>query len=41
MSLADLIVLAGGEAHFVQDVVQAWVKVMELGRSDLKYNEAA
>lgn len=29
-----------GEAHFVHDFVQAWVK-WEPDRFDLKYNEAA
>ena len=40
-ALAEVYAARDGEAHFVQDFVKAWTKVMELDRFDLKYAPAA
>ncbi|UVW29219.1 catalase/peroxidase HPI [Massilia sp. H6] len=40
-ALAEVYAARDGEAHFVQDFVKAWTKVMELDRFDLKYTTAA
>ncbi|WP_133479586.1 catalase/peroxidase HPI [Cognatilysobacter segetis] len=40
-ALSEVYAAADGEAHFVQDFVAAWTKVMELDRFDLRYRQAA
>jgi catalase-peroxidase len=40
-ALSEVYAARDGEAHFVQDFVKAWVKVMELDRFDLKYRKQA
>ncbi|GAB6195741.1 catalase/peroxidase HPI [Lysobacter xanthus] len=39
-ALSEVYAAADGEAHFVQDFVRAWVKVMELDRFDLRLSQA-
>ncbi|MFN6995979.1 MAG: catalase/peroxidase HPI [Aquincola tertiaricarbonis] len=40
-ALSEVYAAADGEAHFVQDFVEAWVKVMELDRFDVRGRSAA
>jgi catalase-peroxidase len=40
-ALSEVYAARDGEAHFVQDFVKAWTKVMELDRYDLKYRKTA
>jgi catalase-peroxidase len=40
-ALSEVYAARDGEAHFVQDFVDAWTKVMELDRFDLRYQKAA
>lgn len=40
-ALAEVYAASDGEKHFVSDFVNAWTKVMELDRFDLRYREAA
>jgi catalase-peroxidase len=40
-ALSEVYAAADGEAHFVQDFVAAWTKVMNLDRFDLVYGKAA
>ncbi|NNG23855.1 catalase/peroxidase HPI [Massilia sp. ML15P13] len=40
-ALTEVYAAQDGEAHFVQDFVKAWTKVMELDRFDLRYAAAA
>jgi catalase-peroxidase len=40
-ALSEVYAARDGEAHFVQDFVDAWTKVMELDRFDLRYPKAA
>jgi len=40
-ALSEVYAARDGEAHFVQDFVKAWNKVMELDRFDLRYPKAA
>ncbi|TFY98443.1 catalase/peroxidase HPI [Ramlibacter rhizophilus] len=40
-ALSEVYAAKDGEAHFVQDFVKAWTKVMELDRFDLRYPKAA
>jgi catalase-peroxidase len=40
-ALSEVYAARDGEAHFVQDFVKAWTKVMELDRFDLRYPKAA
>jgi catalase-peroxidase len=40
-ALSEVYAAADGEAHFVQDFVNAWAKVMELDRFDLRYGKPA
>jgi catalase-peroxidase len=40
-ALSEVYAARDGEAHFVQDFVNAWTKVMELDRFDLRYPKAA
>lgn len=40
-ALSEVYAARDGEAHFVQDFVKAWTKVMELDRFDLRYSKAA
>ncbi|QYF96224.1 catalase/peroxidase HPI [Massilia sp. PAMC28688] len=39
-ALSEVYAARDGEAHFVQDFVKAWTKVMELDRFDLRYPQA-
>lgn len=36
-ALSEVYASEDGEAHFVEDFVEAWTKVMNLDRFDLKY----
>ncbi|MGO4551357.1 catalase/peroxidase HPI [Lysobacter sp. 2RAF19] len=40
-ALAEVYAASDGEKHFVSDFVNAWTKVMELDRFDLRYRDAA
>jgi catalase-peroxidase len=40
-ALCEVYAARDGEAHFMQDFVKAWTKVMNLDRFDLKYGTAA
>ena len=40
-ALSEVYAAKDGEAHFVQDFIAAWTKVMELDRFDLRYASAA
>ena len=40
-ALCEVYAARDGEAHFVQDFVEAWTKVMNLDRFDLTYRKAA
>jgi catalase-peroxidase len=40
-ALAEVYAASDGEAHFVNDFVAAWTKVMELDRFDLRYRQQA
>ena len=40
-ALSEVYAARDGEAHFVQDFVEAWTKVMNLDRFDVKYATAA
>ncbi|MUV13682.1 catalase/peroxidase HPI [Noviluteimonas gilva] len=40
-ALAEVYAASDGEAHFVNDFIAAWTKVMELDRFDLRYRNAA
>ena len=40
-ALSEVYAARDGEAHFVQDFIDAWTKVMNLDRFDLRYPKAA
>jgi catalase-peroxidase len=40
-ALSEVYAAADGEAHFVRDFAEAWAKVMELDRFDLRYGKAS
>jgi len=40
-ALSEVYAASDGEAHFIQDFVAAWAKVMNLDRFDLRYPKAA
>jgi catalase-peroxidase len=39
-ALSEVYAADDGEAHFVQDFIQAWAKVMDLDRFDVRYAHA-